>query len=234
MRNKEQMIWMGALGMILAVTFFMGFLYQDKVNNLEQKKTSLSNDNAKLQQQNGNYATQVAGLKSEIEMRDRIIKTQNSFDEAPKSALPIKVNPFVESIISYEYVNEVRCTKKDIDLILNTANLYGIKNPYIPVKGIATEYVMEVRKEQDAFEIAYPHFSITESTRDLIPSQYQEKKEVKLNIGNAIWVTIQGQESLFLKLNNVYISISSAKPFTEMDFEKVAESIVRIISGADV
>lgn len=142
----------------------------------------------------------------------------------------IKLNPLVESIISDKYIDQMRCKKKDIDQILNTANLYGIKNPYIPVKGIATEYIMEVRKEQSEFAIIYPHFSITESTRDLMPIEYQERKDVKLTIGNATWVTVQGRERLFLKLNNIYISIGSAKPFIKKDFEKVIESLVQIIN----
>lgn len=36
-------------------------------NNTEQKETSLSDDNNKLQQENRDYTTEVAALKSEIE-----------------------------------------------------------------------------------------------------------------------------------------------------------------------
>lgn len=148
--------------------------------------------------------------------------------ETPKN---IKLSPLVEEIVSEKYVNEMRCTQKDIDQILAAATFYGISNPYIPVKGISTEYIMEVRSEPDALAIIYPHFSLRESTRELMSdSQNQEKEDVKLTIGTATWVTVQGQEQLLLRLNGVNISISSAKPFKKEDFEKVAGSLVEIIN----
>ncbi|AET67839.1 hypothetical protein Desor_2237 [Desulfosporosinus orientis DSM 765] len=141
----------------------------------------------------------------------------------------VNLNPLVENIISEKYVNEMRCTKKDIEQIINTAASYGIENPFIPLRGISTEYIMEVREEPDALAIIYPHFSIRESIKDLMSSyETEEKHDVKLTIGTATWVTVQGQEKLFLKLNGINVSISSAKPFKKEDFEKVAESLVEI------
>ena len=67
MKNKERIIWIGSLVIILVVSIFVILQYQTKLTNSEQKKMSLSNDNTKLQQQNGDYATQVAGLMSDIE-----------------------------------------------------------------------------------------------------------------------------------------------------------------------
>ena len=67
MKNKERIIWIASLVIILAVSLFVVLHYHTKLSNTEQKMTSLSNDNTKLQQQNGDYATQVVELKGEIE-----------------------------------------------------------------------------------------------------------------------------------------------------------------------
>ena len=80
MKHKERIIWIGSLVIILAVSLFVVLQYQTKLSISEQKNTSLSSDNTKLQQKNGDYVTQVAGLKGEIEKRDKIIKLAN-YDE---------------------------------------------------------------------------------------------------------------------------------------------------------
>ena len=67
MKNKERIIWIASLVIIVTVSLFVVLQYQTKISNTEQKKTSLFDDNTKLQQENGDYATQVAGLKDEIE-----------------------------------------------------------------------------------------------------------------------------------------------------------------------
>ena len=81
MKNKERIMWIGSLVIIFAVSLFVVLQYQTKLSNSEQKKTSLSIDNSKLQQQNGDYTTQVAELKGEIEKRDNKIKTLVNYDE---------------------------------------------------------------------------------------------------------------------------------------------------------
>ena len=67
MKNKERIIWIGSLVIILAVSLFVVLHYHTKLSNTEQKMISLTKDNTKLQQENGDYATQVAGLTGEIE-----------------------------------------------------------------------------------------------------------------------------------------------------------------------
>lgn len=157
---------------------------------------------------------------------------QKTEDGTTKMEISISnINSLVENIISDKYVNEIRYTRKDIEQILNLAKSYKIYNPYIPVKGVSTDYIIEVREEQDALAIVYPHFTVRQSIKELIPiSKIQEKQDVKLNIGNGTLINIrEGQKILLLKLNDVYISISSSKFFDEKDFEKVAESLVQII-----
>lgn len=67
MKNTERIFWLGSLAVILAVSLFVVIQYQTKLSNTEQLRISLSNDNTLLRQKHGEYATQVAELKGEIE-----------------------------------------------------------------------------------------------------------------------------------------------------------------------
>jgi hypothetical protein len=89
-KNKERILWIGSLVIILVVSLFVVLQYQSTLSNLEHKKTSLYNENTKLQQQNVDYASQVGELKSEIEKRNEIINSQHSFDEVTMSVLQVK------------------------------------------------------------------------------------------------------------------------------------------------
>lgn len=101
MKNKERVLWIGSLVIILAISIFVVLQYQSSLRNLEEKVTSLSNDNTKLQRQNGDYASQVGELEGEIEKRNEIIKTQHSFDEVTMSALQVKgFNGQLKDIVS--------------------------------------------------------------------------------------------------------------------------------------
>jgi len=66
-KRKERIIWISSLVITLAVSLFVVLQYQTKLSIFEQKMISLSNDNTKLQQQNGDYVTQVAKLQGDIE-----------------------------------------------------------------------------------------------------------------------------------------------------------------------
>ena len=68
MKSKERVIWIGSLVIVLAVFLFVSLQYQTKLSYAEQNQISLSNDNIKLKQENGDYATQVSELKGEIEI----------------------------------------------------------------------------------------------------------------------------------------------------------------------
>jgi len=65
--NKERIIWFSSLVIILAASLFIIIQYQTKLSNTEQKRITLSKDNTLIQQKLGEYATQVAELKGEIE-----------------------------------------------------------------------------------------------------------------------------------------------------------------------
>ncbi|MDK2879800.1 MAG: hypothetical protein PWR06_2516 [Thermoanaerobacteraceae bacterium] len=142
----------------------------------------------------------------------------------------IELNPKVQKIISDNYVSNMRCTSEDIKLILDYAKAYGIQNPYIPTKGVATDYIVEIRKEDDALAIIYPHFSIRESSKEIPPiNKVEQEKSVKLAVSDGKWRKVEGNApQLYLKLGNVYITIDSAKYLDEKEYETIAESLVQI------
>ena len=90
MRNKDRIIWIGSLVIVLAVSLFVILQYQSKLSHLEQKSINLINDNTDLKKQKVDNVTSVVYLKGEIQKRDKIINTQHNFDEATMVALKDK------------------------------------------------------------------------------------------------------------------------------------------------
>lgn len=137
----------------------------------------------------------------------------------------------VENIISDNYVNDMKCTNEDIEKIIEYAEAYGIKNPYIPTIGVATDYIIEIRKDTEGLTVVYPHFAIIESTNNMLPADNSiQKKNVKLAIGDGEWwIDAEGTtRELYLHLDNIYIRIFSAKSLGEKEYIKIAESLVHV------
>ena len=138
------------------------------------------------------------------------------------------LNPKVTNLISDTYVNEIRYSGEAIEQIRVMAKEYGIMNPYIPTRGIGSDYVMEIREKEKSIMIVFPHFSLTQSLQNTIATEdIIEVRNIELEIGNAKWIRIQNNPPvLYIKLKNVFISISTAKSFQEKDFENIIESLV--------
>lgn len=137
----------------------------------------------------------------------------------------------VENIISDNYVNDMKCTNEDIEKIIEYAEAYGIKNPYIPTIGVATDYIIEIRKDTEGLTVVYPHFAIIESTNNMLPADNSiQKKNVKLAIGDGEWwIDVEGTtRELYLHLDNIYIRIFSAKSLGEKEYIKIAESLANV------
>lgn len=137
----------------------------------------------------------------------------------------------VENIISDDYVNDMKCTNEDIEKIIEYAEAYGIKNPYIPTIGVATDYIIEIRKDTEGLTVVYPHFAIIESTNNMLPADNSiQKKNVKLAIGDGEWwIDAEGTtRELYLHLDNIYIRIFSAKSLGEKEYIKIAESLANV------
>lgn len=146
------------------------------------------------------------------------------------------VNKNIKKLISddipYKYVNDLRYSNNDIKDIISISNKYGIKNPYVPSKGISTDYLMEIREEKDSIALIYPHFSIRQSLKNIFENiNIIEENTVKLNIGEAKWVRLENNAPLlYIKLNNINITISTAKSFEKEEFEDVIESLMPLLN----
>ncbi len=151
----------------------------------------------------------------------------NEFDNLPQKTV---FTSEVENIISDNYVNDMKCTNEDIEKIIEYAEAYGIKKPYIPTIGVATDYIIEIRKDTEGLTVVYPHFAITESTNNMLPADNSiQKKNVKLAIGDGEWWIDAGTtRELYLYLDNIYIRIFSAKSLGEKEYIKIAESLVHV------
>jgi hypothetical protein len=137
----------------------------------------------------------------------------------------------VENIISDNYVNDMKCTNEDIEKIIEYAEAYGIKKPYIPTIGVATDYIIEIRKDTEGLTVVYPHFAIIESANNMLPADNSiQKKNVKLAIGDGEWwIDAEGTtRELYLHLDNIYIRIFSAKSLGEKEYIKIAESLANV------
>lgn len=144
-----------------------------------------------------------------------------------------ELNPKIKNIISdnpENYTNNIRCTNEDINTITDCAKILGIEDPYIPTRGYATDYIIEVRKEKDDFVIIYPHFAVTESSKNIPPKgKSEQEKDIDLNIGHAKWRMFEDNPvQLYLELKNVYITIDSAKFINEKEYIPIANSLVQV------
>lgn len=154
--------------------------------------------------------------------------TKTGFDNAPQKTV---FTSEVENIISDSYINDMKCTKEDLEKIIEYAEAYGIKNPYVPTVGVGTDYIIEIREDTEGLTIVYPHFAIMESINKMLPADNNIQKEnVKLAIGDGEW-WIDGEgttRELYLHLDDIYIKIFSAKPLDEEEYTKIAESLVHV------
>lgn len=128
------------------------------------------------------------------------------------------------------YVNDLRYTLEDFEQIARIAKKYGIVNPMIPTEGYATDYVIDVREEPDTLVIGYPHFSIRQSTKDIVlrNDEYVEKV-ISSSIGDLTWLMENNiPTKLYTQHNGVFITMSTAKPLDDIDteFVKIMESFV--------
>lgn len=161
-------------------------------------------------------------------------ETKNT-EQVQENPFPSEKNQKVEidenGDYSFEYLgplgdDQIYYSKLNKKTIRQVGNEYGIENPYIPMRNLGSEYVMEIRTKENGFKIVYPHYSITQSVKDFLGFKNRENLEgVELNNGeNAYW-TPRGE--LYFKKGNVFIAISSAK-ISKKFYLEAANSIIQI------
>lgn len=131
-----------------------------------------------------------------------------------------------------EYASDtfVRIPYEDQELndIKKAADDIGIAEPYAAVKGIATDYGLQISiEDEDILNIGYPHFSVRQSKRDLRPkSGATLVRQVELQNGPAYWIETAGTAAWYLQRGDTYLSVGTAKPFGPEQLLFVVASLV--------
>ncbi|MCC3375219.1 hypothetical protein [Cohnella sp. REN36] len=118
----------------------------------------------------------------------------------------------------------------ELQAIKDAAADIGLKVPYAPARGIATDYGIQatVDREQKTVQITYPHFEVRMAKHDLRPgSGAKTRKTVQLPGGEAAWIEASpGSGAWYLKRGSTYLSIYTAKPYSPDQLLFVAASLV--------
>ncbi|MGG2198790.1 MULTISPECIES: hypothetical protein [Paenibacillus] len=110
--------------------------------------------------------------------------------------------------------------------IRETANKLGVKTVYLPQQGAPDDRLSQVQGMEKAFALVFLKMQIVESAQEIKPADKPEsEREVKLNIGTGKWVTVAGQPTLYLKLGDTYLALSSAKSVSPQEIEAIAETL---------
>lgn len=141
------------------------------------------------------------------------------------------------SYSSEEYYSDrfvtIPYTTDEAILIREYADKMRIFEPYVPRKGIATDYSVEVRIEEDGvMHLVYPHFGIRQSRTDLRPKEggaFVPGERLYFPDFTAEWIGLPDSESgggWYIQRGSTYISISTAKPYSKDQLLFVIASLV--------
>ncbi|MBE3595195.1 MAG: hypothetical protein IMX04_09225 [Candidatus Carbobacillus altaicus] len=124
-------------------------------------------------------------------------------------------------------------TPDEAILIREHADKMRIFEPYVPRKGIATDYSVEVGFEGNGvLKMAYPHFDIRQSRTDLRPkdlSAFVPGEKLYFPDFTAEWIGLPDSESggdWYIQRGSTYLSISTAKPYSKDQLLFVIASLV--------
>lgn len=141
-----------------------------------------------------------------------------------------KINDGIKNVISEFYVNNIRYNKEDIDKIYDISKQLGIDNPYIPTKGILTDFILDIKEDGNSLAIIFPHFSVIQSLDDTIIDKQVDLRKVKTDVGDANWILKSGEPSnIYVRINNLFVTINPRKSFNEENFEDVLDSLLPLL-----
>lgn len=134
-----------------------------------------------------------------------------------------------EEYVSDRFVN-IPYTEQELREIEQLADRVGLLNPFVAGKGVATDYGVQASiRENDILQLSYPHFSVRQSARDLMPRDGTTVLKLNLGSGSANWIEYDGGAgSWYLQRNDTSISIGSAKPVNREQLLFVAMSLVSL------
>lgn len=143
------------------------------------------------------------------------------------------LKPFLS--LSREAYESVRVTipysKEEILNVREQADKLRIFDPYVPQKGLADDYGVEVKREENgALKLTFPHFAIYESRTSLRPLDLEGGIYEKRSFPDftAEWIGLPESESggsWYFSRGSTFFSIGSAKSVSRDELLYVAASL---------
>ncbi|CAG7647924.1 hypothetical protein ACFQI7_20775 [Paenibacillus allorhizosphaerae] len=114
----------------------------------------------------------------------------------------------------------------DKQILTATAKSSGVKTVYIPQQGATDDKLDVVRGTAKQMTLQYLKMVVVESAEQLVPvGKVTDQTEAKLKNGTAQWMSVNGQPTLYVKLGDTFISISSAKAVSKQELEAIADTL---------
>lgn len=126
-----------------------------------------------------------------------------------------------------EDIREIKYSDEQKNFLRDAGRKYGIE-PVIPLQGVATDYLMEVRLKKNVLEMVYPHFAVRQSNHDFIQQHQEEAAETVESRDGYKMHWLPERRILYVNMNDVHITVSSAKSAGKEEFVQVARSFLSL------
>ena len=119
----------------------------------------------------------------------------------------------------------IRYSDKQKEAVREAGRKYGIE-PLLPAKGVADDYLMEIRFTKHSLKLVYPHFSVEQSDRNLVQTVPGETAETIVLPGGQKLQWFPEQRTLTFQTGGVHVALGSAKSVDKEEFVKIAQSMI--------
>lgn len=119
----------------------------------------------------------------------------------------------------------IRYSDKQKEAVREAGRKYGIE-PLLPAKGVADDYLMEIRFTKHSLHLVYPHFSVEQSNRNLAEPVPGETAETIVLPGGQKLQWFPEQRTLTFQTGGVHVALGSAKSVDKEEFVKIAQSMI--------
>ena len=119
----------------------------------------------------------------------------------------------------------IRYSDEQKEVVLEAGRKYGIE-PLLPAKGVADDYLMEIRFTKHSLKLVYPHFSVEQSDRNLAEPVPGETAETIVLPGGQKLQWFPEQRTLTFQTGGVHVALGSAKSLGKEEFVKIAQSMI--------
>jgi len=119
----------------------------------------------------------------------------------------------------------IRYSDKQKEAVREAGRKYGIE-PLLPAKGVADDYLREIRFTKHSLQLVYPHFSVEQSNRNLAEPVPGETAETIVLPGGQKLQWFSEQRTLTFQTGGVHVALGSAKSVGKEEFVKIAQSMI--------